>query len=173
MLKLGTLQFHVISRQGKLGLRVRDTASPARREFKGIPLYPYDPAWRVEARLEPGRGQKSVAVPNVLGAVEDMPSPGTLVFRFQGKEYHLTPVVEPGDDQLFIIFADQTNRTDTYAPGRFLYAPLPKDGKTVLDFNRATNPPCAFTSFATCPLPPRDNRLAVRVEAGEKRAGTH
>ena len=83
------------------------------------------------------------------------------------------PVVEEGEDQLFFIFADQTNKTDTYGAGRFLYAKMPQDGKVVLDFNRAYNPPCAFSHFATCPLPPRENRLPLRVEAGEKRAGDH
>jgi len=173
VVEVGTLRFHVISRGERLGLRVRDTASAARRTFQPIPLFTYDPAWRVEARLEKGQGPTTVAVPNVLGSVEQMKSPGTLVFQFQGKEYRLVPVVEEGDDSLFLIFADQTNRKDSYGAGRFLYAPLPVDGKTVLDFNRATNPPCAFTRFATCPLPPRTNRLAVRVEAGEKRPVGH
>jgi uncharacterized protein len=173
VVKVGTLQFHVISRGDRLALRVRDTASPARTHFAGIPLFPYDPAWRVEAQLVPG-GPGNIAVPNVVGTMEQMPTPGVLVFSVAGKEYRLTPVVEPGTDELFIIFADETNRRDSYGAGRFLYAPLTKDGKTVLDFNRATNPPCAFTRFATCPLPPRANRLAVRVEAGEKRAaGAH
>ena len=169
VVEAGTLRFHLISRQGRLGVRVRDTASPARSSFQPIPLFAYDPAWRVEARLEKGQGPTTVAVPNVLGSVEQMKSPGTLVFRFGGKEHRLVPVVEEGDDSLFLIFADPTNRKESYGAGRFLYAPLPVDGKTVLDFNRATNPPCAFTRFATCPLPPRANRLAVRVEAGEKR----
>lgn len=170
---VGTVRFHVIERGGRLGLRVRDTAAAARREFKPIPLFAYNPAWRVEARLEPGKGPSKLAVPNVIGTVEQMASPGVLVFQFEGKEYRLVPVVEEGDDSLFLVFADQTNRDQSYGSGRFLYAPLPVKGKTVLDFNRATNPPCAFTKFATCPLPPRPNRLAVRVEAGEKRPAGH
>ena len=173
VVEVGTLRFHVISRGERLGLRVRDTASAARRDFKPIPLFPYDPAWRVEARLEPGKGPGKLAVPNVIGTVEEMASPGVLVFTVAGKEYRLTPVVEEGDDSLFLVFADQTNRGESYGSGRFLYAPLPVGGKTVLDFNRATNPPCAFTRFATCPLPPRANRLPVRVAAGEKRPAGH
>lgn len=173
VLEVGTLRFHVIERAGRLGLRVRDTASAARRHFKPIPLFPYNPAWRVEARLEPAKRPTTVAVPNIIGTLEQMLSPGVLVFQFEGKEYRLVPVVEPGDDALFLIFGDQTNRRESYGAGRFLYAPAPVNGKTVLDFNRATNPPCAFTQFATCPLPPRPNRLAVRVEAGEKRPVGH
>jgi len=173
VVEVGTLRFHVIERGGRVGLRVRDLASTARQHFKPIPLFPYDPAWRVEARLEPGKGPSTVAVPNIMGTVEQMASPGVLVFQFEGKEYRLVPVVEPGDDSLFVIFGDQTNRSESYGAGRFLYAPLPVGGRTVLDFNRATNPPCAFTQFATCPLPPRPNRLAVRVAAGEKRPVGH
>jgi uncharacterized protein (DUF1684 family) len=173
VLEVGTVRFHLISRGGRLGVRVRDTAAAGRRNFKPIPLFPYNPAWRVEARLETGSGPTKLAVPNILGTVEEMPSPGTLVFTFGGKEYRLTPVVEQGDDSLFLVFADESNRSDSYVSGRFLSAPMPVDGKTVIDFNRATNPPCAFTQFATCPLPPRANRLAVRVDAGEKRAGAH
>jgi uncharacterized protein (DUF1684 family) len=101
-----------------------------------------------------------------------MQSPGTAVFTVEGKEYRLDPVVESGDS-LFFIFADETNRTETYGAGRFLYSELPKNGQVVLDFNRAMNPPCAFSSYATCPLPPKQNRLALRVEAGEKRYGHH
>ncbi len=111
-------------------------------------------------------------VPTVMGTVEPMPSPGTLVFQLDGKEYRLDPALE--GNQLFVIFADETNRTDTYGAGRFLYADVPeKDGKVVLDFNRAYNPPCAFSKYATCPLPPKQNRLKVRIEAGEKRVGDH
>jgi uncharacterized protein (DUF1684 family) len=102
-----------------------------------------------------------------------MPSPGTAVFQVNGKEYRLTPVLEEGSSDLFFVFADDTNRTETYADGRFLYADPPKDGTVVLDFNRAYNPPCAFSAFATCPLPPKQNRLALRVEAGEKRVDSH
>ena len=173
VLEVGSVRFYLIARGGRLGVRVRDTASTARRSFKPIPLFPYNPAWRVEARLEASATPKKLAVPNIIGTVEEMPSPGTLVFTHAGKEYRLTPVVEEGDDSLFLIFADQSNRTESYASGRFLSVPMPVDGKTVIDFNRATNPPCAFTRFATCPLPRRQNRLAVRVEAGEKRAGGH
>ena len=121
------------------------------------------------ARWEEASPPVQLAVPNVLGEVERSPSPGTAVFTIDGKEYRLSPVLEEGSPELFFVFADQTNRTETYGAGRFLYTEPPRGGTVVLDFNRAYNPPCAFSAFATCPLPPKQNRLALRVEAGEKR----
>jgi uncharacterized protein (DUF1684 family) len=171
VLKLGTLSMQVILRGDKLGVRVKDTEAPARKQFHGIPMYPASAAWRLDARFEPSETPRTIAVPNVLGTVEEMKVPGTLVFTMNGKEHRLTAV--EGGSQLFIIFGDETNRDTTYGAGRFVYTDLPKDGRVVLDFNRAYNPPCAFTRFATCPLPPRGNRLALRVEAGEKRYGDH
>ncbi len=172
VLKLGSVSFQLILRGDKLGVRVRDTQAPARKAFNGIPTYPASPQWRVEARFEPAETPRTIQVPNVLGTVEEMKAPGTLVFTVDGKEHRLTPV-EDGSGGLFIIFADTTNRDATYGAGRFLSADMPKDGRVVLDFNRAYNPPCAFTKFATCPLPPKGNRLALRVEAGEKRYADH
>ena len=173
MLSLGTLRFYLIRRGARIGLRVKDSEAQARKQFHGIPTWPVSAAWRIEGHFEPAATPRLLTVPTVLGTVEDMPSPGTIVFTVNGQEYRLDPVLETGSDQFFIIFADLTNRTDSYGAGRFLYADPPKDGKVVLDFNRAYNPPCAFTSFATCPLPPAGNRLKVRVEAGEKRYGDH
>ncbi|RKH52763.1 DUF1684 domain-containing protein [Corallococcus interemptor] len=174
VLRLGSVNFQVIRRQDRLGVRVKDSEAAARKQFHGIPLYPASADWKVEARLVPDEKPRMLSVPTVLGYSEEMKSAGTLVFTVAGKEYRLMPVAEDGSDELFIIFGDETNRDATYGAGRFLEAPLPdKDGRVVLDFNRAYNPPCAFTRFATCPLPPRGNRLAVRVEAGEKRAGDH
>lgn len=173
VLSLGTLRFFVIRRGEKFGIRVRDTEAQARKQFHGIPTWPVSTAWRIEGRFEPAATPRKMAIPTVLGTVDEMQSPGTVVFTVNGQEYRLDPVQEPGDDKLFIIFADQTNRSESYGAGRFLYADLPKDGKVVLDFNRAYNPPCAFSPYATCPLPPPQNRLKVRVEAGEKRYGDH
>jgi hypothetical protein len=173
VLSLGTLRFFVIRRGEKFGIRVRDTEAQARKQFHGIPTWPVSAAWRIEGRFEPATTPRKMAIPTVLGTVDEMQSPGTVVFTVNGQEYRLDPVQEPGDDKLFIIFADQTNRSESYGAGRFLYADLPKDGKVVLDFNRAYNPPCAFSPYATCPLPPPQNRLKVRVEAGEKRYGDH
>ncbi|HYO58463.1 DUF1684 domain-containing protein [Archangium sp.] len=173
VLTLGTLRFYVIRRGDRLGIRVKDPEAQARKQFHGIPTWPVSAAWRIEGRFEPAASPRKMQVPNVLGTVEEMPSPGTIVFQVNGQEYRLDPVQEPGADQFFIIFADQTNRSESYGAGRFLYADPPKDGKVVLDFNRAHNPPCAFSPYATCPLPPPQNRLKLRVEAGEKRYGDH
>ena len=173
MLRLGSLRLLVIKRGEKLGIRVKDSEADARRDFHAIPMYPASAKWRIEARFEPATEARSIAVPTVLGTVEQMSSPGSVLFSVGGKEYRLDPVVEPGENSLFFIFGDQTNRTETYGAGRFLYTEMPVNGRVVLDFNRAVNPPCAFSPYATCPLPPRQNKLALRVEAGEKRYGNH
>ncbi len=172
-LGLGALRFYLIPRGDKLGLRVKNPEAPARKQFHGIPTWPVDAAWRIEGRFEPSPAPKKLAVPTVLGTVEDMDSPGTLVFQVQGQEYRLDPVLESPTGPFFVIFGDQTNRDASYGAGRFLYVDPPKDGRVVLDFNRAYNPPCAFSPYATCPLPPAQNRLKLRVEAGEKRYGDH
>ena len=173
VLQLGSLRFFVIKRGEKLGIRVKDSEAETRKKFHGIPHFPVDPAWRVEARWEPFATPKKLSIPTVLDTVEEMESPGTAVFTLKGTEYRLDPVIEQGEDKLFFIFWDETGKTDTYGAGRFLYAEMPKDGKVVIDFNKAYNPPCAFTHYATCPLPPKQNRLKLRVEAGEKRYGDH
>ena len=167
-LSVGTLTFYLISRGDRLGVRVKDSDSEPRRGFHGLDYFPIDPRWRVEARFEPYAPPKKVAVPNILGSVDPEDCPGALVFTLDGKTYRLDPVLERGETDLFVIFGDRTNGTDTYGAGRFLYAPPPVGGRTVLDFNKAYNPPCVFTPYATCPLPPPENRLAIRVEAGEK-----
>ena len=169
VLQLGRLRFQLIVRGDRVGVRIKDPEARSRKEFKGIPTYPPSSRWRVVARWEPSNPPTEIAVPNVLGEVERSPSPGTAVFTIGGKEYRLTPVLEGDSPELFFIFGDETNRTETYGAGRFLYAEPAKDGKVILDFNRAYNPPCAFSAFATCPLPPKPNRLALRVDAGEKR----
>jgi uncharacterized protein len=173
VLSLGTIRFYLIRRGERLGIRVKDSEAAPRRDFHGIERYPVREAWLVEGRFEPATPPRTLAVPTVLGTVDEMDSPGTIVFTVDDKEYRLEPVREPGSNKLFIIFADLTNRKETYGAGRFLYADPPKDGKVMLDFNRAYNPPCAFSPFATCPLPPPQNRLKLRVEAGEKRYGNH
>ena len=170
MLKVGSLTFFVIKRGEKLGLRVKDKNNPARSHFAGLVYFPADPRWRIEARFAPYNPPKTIPIVNVLGTVEDMISPGALVFEINGKTYRLDPVSEKGSKQLFIMLADITAGKETYGAGRYLYVDPPgAGGKVVVDFNKAHNPPCAFTNFATCPLPPRQNRLAVRVEAGEKK----
>jgi uncharacterized protein len=174
ILDQGTLSFYLIRRGDRLGVRVKDSASAMRRSFHGIESYAVDPKWRVPATFSPYRPPKAIPVPNILGNVTQEPSPGAVVLSIGGREYRLDAVDEEGEEDLFLIFADRTNGETTYGAGRFLYARRPgADGKTVVDFNKAYNPPCAFTAFATCPLPPPQNRLPIPIEAGEKRYGKH
>jgi uncharacterized protein (DUF1684 family) len=175
VVKLGPrLSLHVIARGGRLGIRMKDKESPLLKEFTGLRWFPVREEYRVDARFVPYTPPKQVPVPNILGQVENLPSPGYAVFTLAGREVRLDPVLEePGATELFFIFRDETAKKETYPAGRFLYTALPKDGRVVLDFNRAYSPPCAFTPYATCPLPPRQNRLPVRIEAGEMRSGHH
>jgi uncharacterized protein (DUF1684 family) len=171
-LELGSLLFYVIQRDSALFLRVKDRESELRKHFPGIERFPVDRSWRVNARLEAADTLGTVAVPNVLGQISESPSPGTLVFELAGHVCRLVPIGEPGYP-LFIVFGDKTNGDSTYGGGRFLSTPPPDStGAVVLDFNKATNPPCAFTPYATCPLPPAGNVLPIAVEAGEKASGT-
>jgi len=170
VLKLGSLKLFVIKRGEKLGLRVKDKHHPARSNFAGIDYFSLSLKFRLDAKFEPYDPPKIIPIVNVLGMIDNMTSPGALVFEVNGKTYRLDPVLEKGSNQLFMIFADKTTGKETYGAGRYLYADPPgADGKVVVDFNKAHNPSCAFTKFATCPLPPRQNRLAIRVEAGEKK----
>jgi uncharacterized protein (DUF1684 family) len=166
VLSAGSLLFYVIDRDGKLFLRVKDRNSEVLKSFEGIDRYPVDIRWKVSARLE--EGPASIAVPNVLGHSSSSPSPGALVFEVDGQEYRLTPTGEPGAT-MFLVFGDATNGQGTYPGGRFLAIEAPAaDGVVTIDFNRAYNPPCVFSSFATCPLPGPGNMLPVAIEAGEK-----
>jgi len=166
----GVASFHVIDRNGKKALRVRDANAPTRKNFLGLDYFDIAEKWRVEAKWEAFDPPKTLEVPTVLGTVEKYQVPGKAVFERDGKRYEVQPVFETaGAKQLFLIFADKTTGKETYGAGRFLYADLPKDGKIVLDFNKAYNPPCAFTPYATCPLAPPENRLNLRVDAGEKK----
>ena len=168
MLRRGSLLFYLIRRGDKIGVRVKDSQSEARRNFRGLDYFPIDPGWRIEARFEPYDPPRSISVPNVLGQDNDEKSPGAIVFEHGGKTYRLDPVLEPGETDYFVIFGDRTNGKTTYGAGRFLYVAPPVGGKTVIDFNKAYNPPCVFTDFATCPLPPPQNKLPIPVEAGEE-----
>ncbi len=171
-LKLGTLTFHVIKRGARLGVRVKDSASPERTNFRGLEYFPTDERWRFEARFEPYDPPRTIPIVNVLNMEENNPSPGAIVFDIDGKTYRLDALTEEGEEQFFVIFADATSAHETYGAGRYLYAgPPDSQGRIIIDFNKAYSPPCAFTKFATCPLPPDQNRLPLRVEAGEKFAG--
>ncbi len=165
---IGTLSFNLIKRGQEIGLRVKDRDNPARANFAGLQHYPIDAAWRIEARFESYSPPKSIQIVNVLGMVEDQTSPGAIVFEVEGKTHRLDALAEEGSRELFIIVADGTSGKETYGAGRYLYTDAPDaEGKIVIDFNKAHNPPCAFTDYATCPLPPRQNRLSFRVTAGE------
>jgi len=174
VMTLGRLSLHVIVRGGRYGIRMKDPESKMRREFAGLSWFPVKEEMRVAARLVPDASAPKISIPNVLGQVEEMESPGKVVFSLGGRELSLSPVLESADaKELFFIFKDLTAGKETYPGGRFLYASLPKDGTVVLDFNKAYSPPCAFTAYATCPLPPKQNRLDTRIEAGEKFSGHH
>ena len=139
----------------------------ARTGFLGLDYFPIDPAWRIEAKWVPFEPPREIRIASIVGTSENEKSPGKAVFDREGKTFELIPVQE-SPDSLFFIFSDETSGKETYGAARFLYSDPPRGGKVVLDFNRAVNPPCAFTPFATCPLPPKENRLTVRVTAGEK-----
>jgi uncharacterized protein len=166
VLKLGNVSLTIIERGGKLGARLRDPNAPTRREFTGCQWFPDDPAWRIKAKWTTWPQPKKIAITNILGMTDQEPSPGYAEFTIQGKTMRLEPVAEDGE--LFFLFRDATAGKTTYGAGRFLYAAMPKAGEVELDFNKAHNPPCAFTAFATCPLPPRQNVLPAAIEAGEK-----
>lgn len=174
VITMGRLTMHVIQRGQRFGIRLKDQDAAARREFSGLQWFPVDESFRVTARFVPYAPPRPLSVPNILGEIEEMRSPGYAVFTLQGKEVRLEPVLESaGAQELFFIFRDLTAGKETYPAGRFLYSSLPVDGKVVLDFNKAYNPPCAFTRFATCPLPPKGNKLDLRLPAGEKDYGHH
>jgi uncharacterized protein len=165
----GSLRIWIIGRSGKLGVRIRDVDSPRRREFTPIDYYPIDTGWVFDARFEPYEPHRHIRIVNILGLEEEMDCPGALVFSRDGHEWRLDAVLEDLHDKtLFVMFADRTNGDGTYGGGRFLRVPLPAGGTTRVDFNTAYNPPCAFNDFATCPLPPGQNHLTLRVESGEK-----
>jgi uncharacterized protein len=163
----GSKTYTVIERAGSYAVRLKDNNSKLRSEFKGLRWFPVRESYRITAQFVSYPQPKTLAIPNILGSNYPMPSPGYAEFRLEGRRFRLEPVVEEGEKELFFIFRDQTAGKETYGAGRFLYAPMPKDGKVELDFNKAENPPCAFTPYATCPLPPRQNMLPVRIEAGE------
>ena len=167
-LTLGALSMYVIQRGDRYGIRLKDVHSARRREFKGLRWFPIRESYRVTARFVAYDTPQPIPIPNVLCQVNELPSPGYVVFKLGGQQLRLDPVLEaPDDSELFFIFRDETSAKETYGGGRFLYSEMPKDGSVVLDFNKAYSPPCAFTPFATCPLPPPQNWLPLRVEAGE------
>jgi uncharacterized protein len=171
LLQTGDFTMFVIKRGSRYGIRLRDLRSKMRLEFQGLKWYPVRPNYRITAKFVSHAKPQTLAVPNVLGEVEQLPSPGYAEFALGGRTHRLHPTVE--GDQLFFVFKDGTSARTTYGAGRFLYADMPKDGKVILDFNKAYNPPCAYTPYATCPLPPKPNRMTPKIEAGELNYGDH
>ena len=178
--RFGNANFYVIDRDGRKALRVKDGDAEARRDFVGIDYFPIDPSWRIEADWVPFGPPHDLQMGSVIGTIDTVKVPGKAVFHRDGHTYELLPYQEEPGGELFFVLADRTSGKETYGAARFLYAALPaggldRPGKLVLDFNKAYNPPCAFTPFATCPLAPPENRLDVAVTAGEKkyRGGHH
>jgi hypothetical protein len=166
--QIGRVSLFVIKRGERYGIRMKDPEAETRRKFHGLEYFPVSEKWRITAKwiAEP----HPIPILNILGQTEMSDCPGHAAFRVDGKEYRLYPIIEePGAKELFYIFKDQTAGKETYPAGRFMYSEMPKDGRVVLDFNKSYSPPCAFTDFATCPLPPKENVIALRIEAGEKR----
>jgi len=177
--RFGNANFFVIERDGRKALRVKDGDAEARRDFSGIDYFPIDPSWRIEADWVPFTPPQDLEMGSVIGTIDAVKVPGKAVFHRDGHTFELLPYQEEPGGELFFVLADRTSGKETYGAARFLYAALPaggldKPGTVILDFNKAYNPPCAFTPFATCPLAPPENRLDIAVTAGEKKyAGGH
>lgn len=168
----GSLRWTVIKRADKIGIRVRDLKSPAPVAFNGIERFPPNTAWVIPAKLDTAANSAGVMITNKIGQTTRQTSPGKLVFKINKKQYTFDALDE--DDHLLIVFGDLTNGKTTYPSGRFIEVKKPgANGLTTIDFNKAYNPPCAFTDFATCPLPPAQNKLPLAIPAGEKNYGHH
>jgi len=163
----GDLRFYVVRTAEVYGWRFRDPASPSLKAFNGVPHFPVDPAWRIDAQWEAFPEPQELQLVTSNGTLDTVRVPGRATFDRDGRQYALLPVQEKDDDELFFILADRSSGKDTYGGGRFLYAALPKDGIVELDFNKAINPPCALNGHVVCPLAPPENRLDLRIDAGE------
>lgn len=165
----GSLRWWIILRDGMVGVRVRDLESAAWKAFKGFDTYPYNPDWRVKAEFVPFDEPRSFEYPTILGTTRTEKAPGLLVFQHDGQQYEMIPFERYEGTKFYLVLGDETNGAETYDGGRFLYTDLPDaSGYTFIDFNRAYNPPCAFSDFSTCPQPLRQNRLPFAITAGER-----
>ena len=164
----GQQRFYVVKTGDVYGWRFRDPESPALAAFNGVPHFPVDPSWRIEAKWTAYAQPLKTELVTSNGTTEAAEIPGEASFERDGRRFTLKPIIEDGETDLFFIIADRTSGKETYGGARFLYAAAPQDGKVVLDFNRAQNPPCALNGHVVCPTAPAGNRLPVRVEAGEK-----
>jgi uncharacterized protein (DUF1684 family) len=168
LVQSGTLSVHPIFRES-YGLRIKDTQAPALAQFTGVENYDLQWDWRIDGRLIPAEPGTTIEIANVLGQLSQSPVMGTFEFERDGETYRLVALGDEESESLWIIFTDRTNSHGTYGAGRFLYSDgMPENGRLIVDFNKAYNPPCAFNEFSTCPLPPQENRLNLRVTAGEK-----
>lgn len=163
----GKGEMSVIERGGRHALRIKHADAHTRSQFAGLEYWPLDPSWRIEGSFTPHPAGKTLPIVDIIGVQSDLPNPGVVEFAKDGQTYRLEALGEPGGE-LFIVLADRTSGHGSYPAGRFLDVGVPVDGRVEVDFNRAYNPPCAFTRFATCPLPPPENRLDLAIEAGEK-----
>jgi len=168
IVSFGSASFQLLERGGKHALRVKDSQADTLTGFTGLSYFDIDPTWRVDARFEAYEKPRTIEIATVVGTIEAYPNPGRIVFERDGHTHSLEALVEEGTDQYFLILADRSSGKETYGMARYLYAGPPVDGRIVVDFNKAYNPPCAFTDYATCPMPPEGNRLDVYVAAGEK-----
>jgi uncharacterized protein (DUF1684 family) len=170
-LQAGTLRWNIIKRTKGYGIRLRDLNAELLKTFKDIETFPVDKKWRIKARFEEYNPPKKILIPDIVGTVDTEKSPGAVVFKVDGKSYRMD-ALDAGGNRIWFIFADETSGEETYGAGRFLYTDkADSNGIVILDFNKAYNPPCVFTKFATCPLPPKDNYLKLRITAGEKMWG--
>jgi uncharacterized protein (DUF1684 family) len=175
VLSTDNLTLVVLHRGDRFALRIKDSQSATRLGFKGLHWYPLEPRYRVTAKWIPFVPAHTAKIPTIIGTTLDLPAPGLAEFTIDGHTIQLEPVLEdPNAKELFFILRDATSHTTTYEAARFLYVAFPdhgldKPGSVVLDFNRLQNPPCAYTPYATCPLPPFENRLAIPIAAGEQR----
>lgn len=172
ILETGSLRWFLIKRGDKYGIRLRDLEAKLLTDFEGIDRYPTNDHWKIKGRFIPYETAEKIEIPTILGTIENELSPGKIEFDWEDKEYNISPI--QAGNRLFIVFADLTSGDETYGAGRFLYIDAPdSNNNVVIDFNKAYNPPCAFTKYATCPLPPESNKLRIRITAGEKKFGDH
>jgi len=170
-LQTGSLKWNIIKRTKGFAIRLRNLNSQLVKEFKGIERFPINVDWKIEAKFEVYNPPKKIMIPDIVGTIDEESSPGAAVFEVDGKTFSMD-ALDAGGSRIWFIFADETSDEETYGAGRFLYTDKPDSlGKVILDFNKAYNPPCVFSKFATCPLPPKDNYLKLRIIAGEKMWG--
>ncbi|MCF8241316.1 MAG: DUF1684 domain-containing protein [Melioribacteraceae bacterium] len=165
-----SLRWFVIQREEKFGIRLRDLEAELVKNFEGIERFTINEDWKIPAEYSVFDEPRTMQVPSIIGTVTDETVYGELKFSVKGSNYSLTPITSGSG--YFLVFADETSGEETYGAGRFLYVEgADSTGHTVIDFNKAYNPPCAFTKYATCPLPPKENYLKLRITAGEKNYG--